>query len=443
MIEFEPEEIFNPAKRAGINNHFTYGIKIEERTVGTTGDNIHFGLRKFVIGGDLNYENVYPADAVISIEKSFRGGIFAPPGVGKSLSLQSIVDRAQLFDYGIIIVTDVKGEWASSREKVQEKYRGQLKPGESAQKFEVAEYYPQFLAYQGGKEPPPNAKIVQLGLKNISYEDLLALMDLPSKISPSKTNLLQNCFDSVKKSLEPTLEALIMEVGEYDFNPSTKETILNSLRRVQKIGIIGDDYDWIDIGKDIKEGNRIIFNIRGYEGIDKKTTQIYVGILTKQIVFSKDQGLIKASKKMLVVYEESGDFCPRYGKIYSKDEIEECVRKSRAQGISLMFVAQSPEMISEQIIGQMDIVFFSYKTNLSDMARLIKEKICPDFAGSSLAVQARLSEILRETKAGIHEDGSRDWFYFNGFRKEIGKNYFWIIKFYMCLSAHTEEKGAK
>ena len=234
---------------------------------------------------------------------------------------------------------------------------------------------------------------------------------------------------------EPSIKGLIEVVNNSNLFAGTKTSLILRLENIEASEAVGETYEPMSIAKDIKENFMVSLNLSGYSGT-KNLTSFYIGFFVRKLIELKDSGKIPKTKKILVIIDEMGDFCPPDKDLVSRTEIEELFRKGRAYNIYILGATQKINLISEKVYEQIDGCFMPNTgfVDKEDIKYIVKTKIRPDL--SPQAVPNEVPNILNKRLCKINKNGTRDWFYADF----IGRK-FKIFTPYSPLSMHMEEKG--
>ena len=390
---------------------------------------LRLGMQKYDI------YNLFPirrsSELLMNVEKSFRRIIYGRTGCGKSFLLRNIADRFYRAGGGVIYLTDIKGEVISSVNPLQNKFRFNLGVGDKPTGVPIKEYYP---AYLNKRNPKTNIKLMQIPLKEMTLEDLQTCIT-GVKMSDTQLNLLEKCLMIEQDKGEPSIKGLIEVVNNSNLFAGTKTSLILRLENIEASEAVGETYEPMSIAKDIKENFMVSLNLSGYSGT-KNLTSFYIGFFVRKLIELKDSGKIPKTKKILVIIDEMGDFCPPDKDLVSRTEIEELFRKGRAYNIYILGATQKINLISEKVYEQIDGCFMPNTgfVDKEDIKYIVKTKIRPDL--SPQAVPNEVPNILNKRLCKINKNGTRDWFYADF----IGRK-FKIFTPYSPLSMHMEEKG--
>lgn len=331
----------------------------------------------------------------IPIKDSFRIVINGRTGCGKTFLSRAIWNRFYKSDGAVAILTDIKGEYGSSKDPVQKDFQKFLGKNEEPQGFPIVEYYPYFLNKEA-EESKKKLNYCQIHLSDISFEEFLTLLDL-NKLSDAKLVTLENSFAEEKKKEKPSVKGLKLEIENYSTQTPTKRAVLRYIEFIEKSGIVGEKYPSPDFSKDIIEDRIPILNLVGYETF-KKYSKFYVGIILKRLIEAKRDKRIEPNKKLLIVIDELEDFCPKKtDNSISKTEIVENQRKSRAWKVYMLYSSQRHTHIDSAIFNQSRYILFPGNLTLVEAVDIFKNKV-PSEYDYGIIMNKNISEILSEMK---------------------------------------------
>ncbi|RLJ00625.1 MAG: hypothetical protein DRP06_01655 [Candidatus Aenigmatarchaeota archaeon] len=415
--------------KGNIQTVFSEKYGYEEEHIIHSKDVLRIGKQKYDVYHMRPFRR--EGELLMNIKKSSRKMVYGMTGCGKSFLFRGIIDRFIRSGGYVINLSDVKGEMISSLNPVQEKFRFNLARGDKPTGLAIREYYP---AYLNKRKPKNNIKLMQIPLKEMTLEDLQTCIT-GIKMSDTQLNLLEKCLIVEQDKKYPSIRGLIDVVNNSDMFSGTKTALILRLENLEASEAVGETYEPMDIAQDFKEKYMVSLNLSGYAGT-KNLTSFYIGFYIRKLIELKDSGRIPISKRVLVVLDEMGDFCPPDKDLVSRTEIEELFRKGRIYNIYIIGATQKINFVSDKIFEQLDGCFMPNMSyiDLEDMKYIIKKKIRPDLSPN--AIPQEVPRILNKKLCKINKDGTRDWFYADF----VGRK-FKIFTPYSPLSAHMEEKG--
>jgi DNA helicase HerA-like ATPase len=200
-------------------------------------------------------------------------------------------------------------------------------------------------------------KLPSFGLSPDATSELLGLRGtgVQSAIMFKAINLLMS-----KKNIF-TLRELI-RVIEKDRN-SAKWHLINNLENLMATGIFSDrPTRLIEL---VQPGRASIINLRG---IPPTEQQIAVTHLTRQLFEARKLNKIPA---MMLVVEESHQFCPQQGSARSLNILKTIASEGRKFGLGMTLVTQRPAMVDKNVLSQCNTQIILKVTNPNDLKALV------------------------------------------------------------------------
>lgn len=200
-------------------------------------------------------------------------------------------------------------------------------------------------------------KLPSYGLSPDSISELLGLRGtgVSTAIMFKAINRLMS-----KKNLF-TLRELITAI-EHDRN-SAKWHLINNLENLMSTGIFSNrPTRLIDL---VQPGRVTIINLRG---VSPTQQQIAVTHLTRQLFEARKLNRIPA---MMLVMEESHQFCPQQGSVRSSNILKTIASEGRKFGLGMTLVTQRPAMVDKNVLSQCNTQIILKVTNPNDLKALI------------------------------------------------------------------------
>jgi DNA helicase HerA-like ATPase len=200
-------------------------------------------------------------------------------------------------------------------------------------------------------------KLPSYGLSSDAISELLGLRG-----TGAQTAIMFKAINkiNIKKSLF-TLSELV-HVIEHDRN-SAKWHLINNLENLISTGIFSDHPTrLIDL---VQPGRVTIINLRG---VPPTQQQIAVTHLTRQLFEARKLNKIPA---MMLVVEESHQFCPQQGSARSSNILKTIASEGRKFGLGMTLVSQRPAMVDKNVLSQCNTQIILKVTNPNDLKALV------------------------------------------------------------------------
>ncbi len=200
-------------------------------------------------------------------------------------------------------------------------------------------------------------KLPSYGLTSDAISELLGLRGIGVQ-----TAIMFKAINKInsKKSLFTLRE--LFHVIELDRN-SAKWHLINNLENLISTGIFSDHPTRLsDL---VQPGRASIINLRG---VPPTQQQIAVTHLTRQLFEARKLNKIPA---MMLVVEESHQFCPQQGSARSLNILKTIASEGRKFGLGMTLVTQRPAMVDKNVLSQCNTQIILKVTNPNDLKALV------------------------------------------------------------------------
>ena len=292
-------------------------------------------------------------------------------GAGKTFLLRALMNRLYLSGHIPIILTDIKGEYKSSKKPVQKKFAHLLYEGEEPTAFPIRSYHPAFLEKYS---PEPGDIPCQLSLDKITRKDMETILGYDIRgISPKKKELLMRVFEKVEGGDIFTFKEFIRSIWiDEDAGDKTKESVINSVRTAIKQGILGDEYSDFDWTDDVVEEYIPVLNLKGFKE-HYGYTSAFISVVAKQVIESKKRGLIERGKKIFYFIDEAHRWLGALNESSAKKTLINIMREARSAGVSLVCATQTLNGLDEAVRKQTSFILFPSRTDAPTVMGIMKE----------------------------------------------------------------------
>jgi hypothetical protein len=348
-------------------------------------------------------------------------------GCGKTFIMRALADRLYMSNHIPVILTDIKGEYRSSRNPVQDKFRQLLSDGEKPTGFDVKSYFPVFL-----QKYSPSAQrdddLCQLSLSMINIYDLMTLLGFDDDTSSTKKELLMRAFRKLEERNAFTYLDLEHEIwDDIEGNTSTKESVVASLKTAYQEGILGDQFSDFSFVEDILNGKRPVLNLSGYYKMGQNIgyPSAFVSVLAREVIESKKRGEIEQGIKIFYFIDEAHRWVPAVGNSAAKRTLLNIAREERSSGVSLICATQSIGSVDETIRKQASVILFPWNIDAPTVIGIMKDIGLYERYG-------RFSDNLNRNLQGLR---SREWVMVDADKRDLKI----ISRIASPLSMHEEE----
>jgi len=293
--------------------------------------------------------------------------IYGTAGSGKTYTTRGIIDRVKDIGFNVVVLTDVKNEYYTSKYKnksgtILDKYKEEYKSQD------ISVYRPLFF----GKPFLKHEKLIQFNLSELERIDLIQLVNLENETTSNENK--RTMFEIVLKYIEDhksevTMDNLINYINSKpEFNNSTKRYLINRLENCRQNNVIGTMYNQKNnLFDDLKNNKTIIINLNNYENY-MSYSQIYVSVINRMLAkFQENQ-----SKPIIIVVDEASAFVPRDGVASSKQEIQLNYQRRRYLGIKNITISQEIKDIMETAIKSSQIIMIPSNPDMNELLELVE-----------------------------------------------------------------------
>ncbi len=346
---------------------------------------------------------------------------------GKTFSVRGITDRAIQGGFNVLFATDIKNEFYSSNQVVQEKFRKNLLKNEKPTRTNVMVFRPTFFkTVRGYQKLPKDNYWYTPDITDLNELDFMTLMKVNTLTDPQKI-AMKEIYEKVSK-FEGNLKiddiyTFIEELKDYD--DRQKKSLRTKFLPLKYSGILDDS---LKKGLPFEELYNakipISLNMQGFDALGRDGAglpQVYVSIfLRKTITLRRDRKI----KPVFIVVDEASRFVPRDSEPSTKIEIMESVDIDSREGIFYFFLVQTPWKLPEEIINQCKYFFIPYNADIKSFKYLFKLSGIVTWASNQYQQKcARLKQQMNKF----------EWVVI-----DRNKNDYEIIKMLSPLSYHAE-----
>jgi len=274
--------------------------------------------------------------------------VLAKTGGGKSYVVGVLME--EFMKHGVtVVIIDPHGEYSSLREKSR---------GEIDRKFDVHPrgYADQVLEFSPDVKVNPGAHPLRFTLGNLEARDIMGLTNL----SNQRTHLLQlrKVLDSLRMANRPYTMSEIIALLDAEDDP-TVGALVDQLEYLREVDIFAKEGTKID--ELVVKGKCTIINLKGSP---PDIQELIVNRIATALFELRKVGKVPP---MLMVLEESHNFCPQVGVAQSSKILRTIASEGRKFGLGLLIVTQRAAKVDKNVLSQCNTQIILKVTNPNDL----------------------------------------------------------------------------
>ena len=219
---------------------------------------------------------------------------------GKTWNIRQLADRLIKTDRAVVFLPDIKNEFISSRQPVQEKFRHLLLPGETPQAMNVVTLRPTFFKTIN-PDLPKNNYWYSVNMKKLSRADFMTLMNVDELTQPQKV-VLEIIYQKLqeKYNANPTLNFSVQLIDEIideitEINASQKTSIKFKFKPLEHAHFHESQHE-NSIVSIMEKGGVPAFNFENFENFGRGSflfPEVVLSIAMREIIMARRAGKIK------------------------------------------------------------------------------------------------------------------------------------------------------
>ena len=342
---------------------------IYEERIRITGNEM--GERKRVITG--------VSENPIYLDFTQGGGItlfVSPTGAGKTFALRGFI--GDLIDSGYAcFIVDVKNEFISSRQPVQDKFKHLLPFWRKPHPLNIQPLFPTYLMKKG----VPEGWTCQINIRDMKVEDMMTTLDL--KPNDAQTQILQTVWR--EESVPNSIDKLIWRVSHVNaaqilqnllprgsklqpFAERTQMTLIRRLLLLKRLHVFGNEFPF-DIVAMLQEGKIPVLCLNE-DDRKKHYHSTYIAVLVRKIY----EASRRIGKRIVFIFEDAGSFTlPNQANPSCKDVIlKQLIPVGRKRGLYCIAAIQNLSQIPEEAVAQVRTFVFFGRVSGFDLEKIAK-----------------------------------------------------------------------
>jgi len=317
----------------------------------------------------------------IDISQAFRMLLLASTRTGKSFTIRGMIDRMKKCGMSVCILSDVKNEYYSSKNPVQQKFRNKLIKGEIAEGIPMKVFRPTFFQYLEGNASrlPEGQEWCSIDLSLLQPRDFVTMMDFLGLTKIQKDSMERALYEAKQAGFEIKVWDDFRTLIENSEFIQGKAQILNRLYKI-------NFYNPFDANHRIKPSNYMAdgyttdLNLQYFNSLEKNNgfLQVTIASWLRDIIDARKE---KKIPPVMFVVDECARIVPAVGDTVAKYEILESIDTDTAYDVNfclkhdtLIQTNNGNKKISDLDDNNDKIVSWNFKINKRIKTKFIKRK---------------------------------------------------------------------
>ena len=275
--------------------------------------------------------------------------VLAKTGGGKSYVVGVLME--EFMKHGVtVVIIDPHGEYSSLREK--------SKADATERKFGVRPrgYADQVVEFSPDVKVNPSAHPLRFTLGNLEARDIMGLTNLSNQ--RSHLLLLRKVVDALRMAGRAYSMAEIIALLDAEDDP-TVGALIDELEYLREVDIFAKEGTKID--ELVVKGKCTIINLKG------SPPDIQELIVNRIATALFELRKVNKVPPMLLVLEESHNFCPQIGIAASSKILRTIASEGRKFGLGLLIVTQRAAKVDKNVLSQCNTQIILKVTNPNDL----------------------------------------------------------------------------
>ncbi len=318
-----------------------------EEVIGLTEDKKHGAYVGLLAGHDV------PVYLDINAMVQKHVSVLAKTGGGKSYIAGVIIEELMKHHVTTVII-DPHGEYDTLRE------RGKVSDRSGRFHVEPRGYADMLQIFSPDTKVNNGARPLKFTLSNLDARDILSLTG-SGKVRTHLTNL-RKALDTLRAATKNYTIRDIIRILERDDDP-TNASLIDELEYLSEVEIFAQEGTRID--ELVIKGKTTIINLKG---VAPDIQELVVNRLATAMFELRKVGRIPP---MMLVVEESHNFCPQVGQVASSKIFRTLASEGRKFGLGLLVITQRAAKIDKNVLSQCNTQIILKVTNPNDLKAII------------------------------------------------------------------------
>ena len=321
---------------------------------------------------------------------------------GKTFFMRAIGDRLYQTNRDVVYLSDVKNEWYSSRQPVQEEFRPGLLEGETPVGLPIVSLRPTFFK-KVSKSLPKHNFWYSVDISTLSKADFMTMMNA-DELTSTQRIAMDLIFDELKKELDKgrkfslqLVEDIIMGMDE--ISTLQKNALKFKFRPLKESYFIDEKYER-DIVALLQHPRRYVpaINMEYFDSFGKgsfRFPEVIMNITLRSVIEARMKQKVNP---LWIFLDESSRFIGNRVSGSFKQNILESVDLHTRYNVNYVFATQVIGDIPDNIMKQSKYIFIpatadvnTIKTVLTETGMVKNQQIAPNQA-------MKLKRMMQKTK---------------------------------------------
>ena len=321
---------------------------------------------------------------------------------GKTFFMRSIADRLYQTGRDVLLLSDVKNEFFSSLEPVQEKFRNGLLKGETPKALPVVTLRPTFFRKITPTLPKHNFWY-SVDISSLSKADFLTMMNA-DELTSTQRIAMDLIFDELKKELDKgkkfsieLVEDIIMSIDE--ISTLQKNALKFKFRPLKESGFIDEKYERSIVAL-LQHPRRYVpaINMEHFDSFGKgsfRFPEVIMNVALREVIEARMRNKINP---LWVFLDESSRFVGNRVSGSFKHNVLESIDLHTRYSVNYVLISQTIEDVASNILKQCKYIFIpatadvgTIKTVLTETGMVKNQQIAPNTA-------MRLKRMMQKVK---------------------------------------------